>query len=150
MISRILSSQASTSGTGAAETASSRRIRSTGVHLCFRASPGDLVSENDGLLVRVVTSAANPTPSETEAAEGDGPLALSARPGKAGYNAFFAPRYLEPMLDRLQTPLRNGVSVTVAVLEEEKQGEANDLGVAVALILLCESEISLDACHHLD
>lgn len=95
------------------------------------------------------TAATNPTPSELgcgdggeTSGEGEGggegpPLVLAARPGKAGYNAFFSPAYLEPPLERSQTVLARGGDVLIQVAEQgEKQSEANDLGVAVALVLL--------------
>ncbi|GAA6015069.1 hypothetical protein JCM8202_004870 [Rhodotorula sphaerocarpa] len=135
VISEILSSQASTSS--ASSTASSRRIRKTRVFLRFR-SPAYELDATDRVVLQVSTSRVNPpsAPSPPPASEQQPqPLALSARPGKAGFNAFFAPAYLEPVLDRAQEALRQGGEVLVAVLEDGKQSEANDLGIAVALIL---------------
>ncbi|KWU46929.1 initiator tRNA phosphoribosyl transferase [Rhodotorula sp. JG-1b] len=131
VISRILStsssssdqSQPSTSAGATKATSPIRRIRRTGLQISIR------------------TASTNPTPSDLDSGDGEtteeGPLALAARPGKAGYNAFFSPAYLEPPLERAQTVLARGGDVLVQVAEEgEKQSEANDLGVAVALVLL--------------
>ncbi|GAA5981442.1 hypothetical protein JCM10908_004110 [Rhodotorula pacifica] len=142
VISHILSNQASTSAavTTTSTAPTSRRIRKTGVHLGFRASSAD-TAPADTMLVQVHTAATNPATSEGNNVKNGGTdsnpaILLSARPGKAGYNSFFAPVYLEPALDRVQTALAQGESVLISVLEDEKQSEANDLGVAVALTLL--------------
>jgi tRNA A64-2'-O-ribosylphosphate transferase len=154
VISRILStsssdgSQPSTSAAADAKASPPvRRIRRTGVQLQFRATspvepvPGSTSTEQ--LQISIRTASTNPTPSDLGGGEtakeggGEAPLALSTRPGKAGYNAFFSPAYLEPPLERAQTALARGGDVLIQVAEEGgKQSEANDLGVAVALILL--------------
>lgn len=107
--------------------------------LRFR-SPAYELDATDRVVLQVSTSSVNPpsAPSPPPASEQQPqPLALSARPGKAGFNAFFAPAYLEPVLDHAQEALRQGREVLVAVLEDGKQSEANDLGIAVALVLFC-------------
>lgn len=158
VISRILSctsdSQPPTSAAAAKAPPSIRRIRRTGVQLQFRAtSPAELApppsTSTEQFQMFLQTAATNPTPSELgcgdggeTSGEGEGggegpPLVLAARPGKAGYNAFFSPAYLEPPLERSQTVLARGGDVLIQVAEQgEKQSEANDLGVAVALVLL--------------
>lgn len=154
VISRILStsssdgSQPSTSAAADAKASPPiRRIRRTGVQLQFRATwpvePVPASTSTEQLQISIRTASTNPTPSDLGGGEtakeggGEAPLALSARPGKAGYNAFFSPAYLEPPLERAQTALARGGDVLIQVAEEGgKQSEANDLGVAVALILL--------------
>ena len=153
VISRILStsssssdqSQPSTSAGATKATSPIRRIRRTGVQLQFRATspaePTPSSASTEQLQISIRTASTNPTPSDLDSGDGEtteeGPLALAARPGKAGYNAFFSPAYLEPPLERAQTVLARGGDVLVQVAEEgEKQSEANDLGVAVALVLL--------------
>lgn len=64
------------------------------------------------------------------------------KPGKAGYPTFFTPA-LERAIELVSNRLRRGASssscdVLIRVEPSESQSEANDLGVAVALILLGE------------
>lgn len=146
VISRILSAQSAPSSTAAAAAAAEtvspvRRIRKTGLQLQFRA-PATAPASNEPtdrgqFHIRVRTASTNPIVAADEPNATSSPVSLSARPGKAGYTAFFAPPYLEPVLDRAQTTLSRGDDVVVAVTEGPKQSEASDLGVAIALILLC-------------
>ncbi|GAA5878194.1 hypothetical protein JCM3774_005838 [Rhodotorula dairenensis] len=153
VISRILSAQLAPSSTATTATTvpPTRRIRKTGVQLQFRApatataTASAPAADREQLCIQVQTATVNPavvvgggsTDDRESTAVETGPVTLSARPGKAGYSAFFAPQYLEPVLDRAQTTLARGDDVVVSVLEDTlKQSEANDLGVAVALILL--------------
>ncbi|BGP28754.1 tRNA A64-2'-O-ribosylphosphate transferase [Rhodotorula toruloides] len=127
VIERILAAE----DTPATSTASSPiPIRQTGLHLRF-AVPSDTPPPSGQVSISVTTTK-TPSPSDDSTQPSD----LSAKPGKAGYNSFFAPDYLEPVLSNASTALRNGRGVCISVEKGEAQSEANDLGVAVSLILL--------------
>ncbi|GAA5897448.1 hypothetical protein JCM6882_001889 [Rhodosporidiobolus microsporus] len=124
-------------------------IRSTGLSLAFAVDPAALPSPSPDtpLLITVATSrtapASNSTSSTSPASSSPTPkrLDLLTRPGKAGYNSFFSAALASPLtaaLEAATAALKEGKEVRVAVAknEEGSQGEANDLGVAVALILL--------------
>ncbi|GAA5997372.1 tRNA A64-2'-O-ribosylphosphate transferase [Rhodotorula paludigena] len=111
-------------------TPSSTQIRSTNLYLRFAASSAGSAAD-DTTLITVSASKAPPLTDSTPS-----PTSLSAKPGKAGYNSFFSPAYLEPALELATDKLSQGSKVCVSVLAGEAQSEANDLGVAVALILL--------------
>ncbi|GJN92240.1 hypothetical protein Rhopal_005270-T1 [Rhodotorula paludigena] len=115
-------------------TPSSTQIRSTNLYLRFAASSADSAAD-DTTLINVGASKA-PPPTDSNPL----PTSLSAKPGKAGYNSFFSPAYLEPALELATDKLRQGSKVCVSVLAGEAQSEANDLGVAVALILLVSKD----------
>ncbi|BGO96539.1 tRNA A64-2'-O-ribosylphosphate transferase [Rhodotorula toruloides] len=106
------------------------RIRQTGLYLRF-AVPTDESPTSDLFDISISTSK-TPSPS----AHSSQTSHLSAKPGKAGYNSFFALDYLEPVLSNASVALRDARGVCISVEKGEAQSEANDLGVAVSLILL--------------
>ncbi|GAA6006658.1 hypothetical protein JCM10207_005009 [Rhodosporidiobolus poonsookiae] len=117
-------------------------VRSTGLALAFAADPASLPTppSADRPLVIVSTSKSAPNAADTVDPAAS-QLHLLAKPGKAGYVSFFSPAPesgLSIALAKATARLRNGVEVRIAVArnEEGSQSEANDLGVAVALILL--------------
>ncbi|KAL7340901.1 tRNA A64-2'-O-ribosylphosphate transferase [Rhodotorula toruloides] len=114
----------------ASSASSPTRIRQTGLYLRF-AVPSNAPAPSDLFAISISTSK---TPSPT--ADSTQPCHLCAKPGKAGYNSFFAPDYLEPVLSNASTALRDGRGVCILVEKGEAQSEANDLGVAMSLILL--------------
>ncbi|KAM0755461.1 initiator tRNA phosphoribosyl transferase [Meredithblackwellia eburnea MCA 4105] len=65
-----------------------------------------------------------------------GPITLKARTGKSGYPLFFSNSNLDVVVERASDLLREGGKVEIGTMKSEQQGEANDLGVAVGLILL--------------
>ncbi|GAA5924611.1 hypothetical protein JCM1841_003441 [Sporobolomyces salmonicolor] len=104
------------------------QIRATKIHLRFAADPStDIPADISHITITVSKTAAvsveMPTPKD-----------LVARPGKAGYATFFAA--IEPSLELATKAIKEGRGVAVTVARCESQSEANDLGVAVALILL--------------
>lgn len=117
----------------ASSASSPTRIRQTGLYLRF-AVPSNAPAPSDLFAISISTSK---TPSPT--ADSTQPCHLCAKPGKAGYNSFFAPDYLEPVLSNASTALRDGRGVCILVEKGEAQSEANDLGVAMSLILLGKS-----------
>ncbi|GAA5957602.1 hypothetical protein JCM21900_000764, partial [Sporobolomyces salmonicolor] len=130
VIARILNESslpASLAATSLSPTAFTQ-IRATKIHLRFAADPSiDIPAGLSHITITVSKTAAvsveMPTPKD-----------LVARPGKAGYATFFAG--LEPSLELATKAIKGGRGVAVTVARCESQSEANDLGVAVALILL--------------
>ncbi|CEQ38706.1 SPOSA6832_00140 [Sporobolomyces salmonicolor] len=108
------------------------QIRATKIHLRFAADPStDIPADISHITITVSKTAAvsveMPTPKD-----------LVARPGKAGYATFFAA--IEPSLELATKAIKEGRGVAVTVARCESQSEANDLGVAVALILLVSKD----------
>ncbi|GAA5866393.1 hypothetical protein JCM1840_001300 [Sporobolomyces johnsonii] len=130
VIARILdesSLSASLAATSLVPTAFTQ-IRATKIHLRFAADPSiDIPEDLSHVIITVSKTAA--VSSEMPA-----PKDLAARPGKAGYAAFFTG--LEPSLELATNSIKEGRGVVVTVAPSESQSEANDLGIAVALILL--------------
>ncbi|GAA5903324.1 hypothetical protein JCM8208_002274 [Rhodotorula glutinis] len=112
----------------APDSAPAVEIRSTRLKLRF-AAPSDAPSSEGSTRISVTTTKA---PHSDDVS----PTRLVAKPGKAGYNAFFSPAALEPTLELATEKLRAGESVLVEAAKCEAQSEANDLGVAIALLLL--------------
>ncbi|BGP21574.1 tRNA A64-2'-O-ribosylphosphate transferase [Rhodotorula toruloides] len=127
VIDRILAMR---DASDASSASSPIRIRQTNLHLRFAVST-DTPSPSDLLDFAIATSKTPSTPSNPTNL-----CRLSAKPGKAGYNSFFAPNYLEPTLNKAATRLRDGQGMCISVEQGEAQSEANDLGVAVSLVLL--------------
>ncbi|GAA6056027.1 hypothetical protein JCM3770_002148 [Rhodotorula araucariae] len=101
-------------------------IRSTGLSLRFAVSSDEPVPKG----TTAITVGASKTTADASSTH------LVAKPGKAGYNSFFSPAFLDPTLALATDKLRGGGKVLVQVLKGEAQSEANDLGVAIALLLL--------------
>ncbi|GAA5945048.1 hypothetical protein JCM3775_004269 [Rhodotorula graminis] len=112
----------------APDSAPAIEVRSTRLRLRF-AAPPDAPSSEDSTKISV-------TATKAPRSDALSPTRLVAKPGKAGYNAFFSPAALEPTLELATEKLRAGEGVLVEVVKGEMQSEANDLGVAVALLLL--------------
>ncbi|BGP36497.1 tRNA A64-2'-O-ribosylphosphate transferase [Rhodotorula kratochvilovae] len=114
-------------------------IRSTGLSLRFAISPDEPVPEG----TTAITVGASKAPA------GASPTHLVAKPGKAGYNTFFAPAFLDPALALAREKLCAGEKLLVQVQRGEAQSEANDLGVALVLLLLArlytDEAVLLDA-----
>lgn len=133
VIARILASSLaslSTLSLSAGVSVPSVEVRSTGLSLRFAVPHCD----NAGTGATTITVATSKTASSPDNLS---PTHLVAKPGKAGYNTFFSPAVLSPTLGLATDKLRGGEGVLIEVLKGEAQGEANDLGVAIALLLLC-------------
>lgn len=133
VIARILASSLanlSTLSLSAGVSVPSVEVRSTGLSLRFAVPHCD----NAGTGATTITVATSKTASSPDNLS---PTHLVAKPGKAGYNTFFSPAFLSPTLGLATDKLRGGEGVLIEVLKGEAQGEANDLGVAIALLLLC-------------
>ncbi|BGP12529.1 hypothetical protein JCM10213_007627 [Rhodosporidiobolus nylandii] len=117
-------------------------VRSTNLSLAFAAEASALASSSAPLITIAVSKSA-PTSSAlpTDSPPPSSPIALLTRPGKPGYPSFFSSAEgsaLRQALGLAEGELKEGREVRVAVLKNEEgwQSEANDLGVAVGLILL--------------
>jgi len=132
VISRILDDSSLSSNlarTTLSFPSNSTRIRETDLRLAFAVeSPGELPQST---LQIAVEASKNSTPPPNEEPN---PLHLSSKPGKAGYNTFFGK--LEPTLEAATKTIRGKEDVVVLTKPSDSQSEANDLGLAVALILL--------------
>ncbi|GAA5842434.1 hypothetical protein JCM5353_006772 [Sporobolomyces roseus] len=132
IISRILDESSLSSNlakTTLSSSFASTRIRDTSLRLAFAVDcPGEL---SESALRIALDVSKNSTISSTEEPN---PLHLCSKPGKAGYNTFFG--NLEPTLQAATKSIGEGKDVIVIVKPSGSQGEANDLGLAVALILL--------------
>ncbi|GAA5923404.1 tRNA A64-2'-O-ribosylphosphate transferase [Sporobolomyces koalae] len=125
--SSISNTLASTS-ISSSSTDPSVRIRTTRLRLAFAVeSLGDISPET--LPVSIAVSKTATSSDDVE------PTVLSAKPGKAGYNSFFT--NLEPTLElATKHMVEKDNDVAVFVKPSDSQSEANDLGMAVALVLL--------------
>ncbi|GAA5969139.1 hypothetical protein JCM11641_007481 [Rhodosporidiobolus odoratus] len=121
-------------------------IRSTNLSFAFAVDAASLPSAPSPS-APFITIAASKTassslpPMSAETGTAPQPIDLVVRPGKAGYAAFFdssSNSRLSHALSAATNKLKSIEEVRVAVLknEEGNQSEANDLGVAFALVLL--------------
>jgi len=139
VISRILdqtslaSNLASTTISPSSSGHSSTRIRSTRIALAFAVdSSGELLPTSTSISV----AATKVLPPDSAGAQSN-PLELIAKPGKAGYSSFF--NNLEQTIELASRKIReNEGDIVIFVRPSDSQSEANDLGIAVALILLGE------------
>lgn len=124
-------------------------IRSTNLSFAFAVDAASLPSAPSPT-APFITIAASKTassslpPMSAETGTAPRPIDLVVRPGKAGYAAFFdssSNSRLSHALSAATNKLQSIEEVRVAVLknEEGNQSEANDLGVAFALVLLSTS-----------
>ncbi|GAA6011828.1 hypothetical protein JCM11491_000764 [Sporobolomyces phaffii] len=107
------------------------RIRSTFVNLAFAVdSPGELTWTTTTISISATKTLPPRSPEDVSDA-----LQLTSKPGKAGYTSFFG--NLEKTID-LATQVIKEVEkdIVINVNPSESQSEANDLGIALALILL--------------
>lgn len=109
----------------------------TRVNLSFAVdSPGDVPATTTLISV----DATKNLPTQLTGDEPD-PLTLVAKPGKAGYNSFF--NNLERTIEVATKKIREeDQDMVVCVKPSDSQSEANDLGLAVALILLGKSKVA--------
>lgn len=144
-ISRILDQTsispglASTSISNSSTLSSSTRIRSTRINLAF------VVDKLGGLpstTMSISVAATKVLPPSRSIDDESHPSDLVAKPGKAGYTSFFT--NLEKTLELASKQIReeNG-DVAIYVRPSDSQSEANDLGIAIALILLGENFLAL-------
>ncbi|GAA5909073.1 tRNA A64-2'-O-ribosylphosphate transferase [Sporobolomyces salmoneus] len=137
IIARILdetllsSNLASTSLSNPSSTASSTRIRKTRISLAFAVDPP---TDQSPISLSVSVAATKTLPPPLSSEEPANPFDLMAKPGKAGYNTFF--NNLEQTIELASAGIKEDQEVVILVRPSDTQSEANDLGVAVALILL--------------
>ncbi|GAA5992732.1 hypothetical protein JCM5350_004294 [Sporobolomyces pararoseus] len=137
-ISRILDETsistglASTSISNRSTPSSSTRIRSTRINLAFVVDKlGELPSTTQSISV-AATKVIPPSRSIDDESD---PLDLVAKPGKAGYTSFFT--NLEKTLELASKQIREeNRDVVIYVRPSDSQSEADDLGIAITLILL--------------
>ncbi|GAA6032014.1 hypothetical protein JCM8097_003388 [Rhodosporidiobolus ruineniae] len=117
-------------------------IRSTGISLAFAVDRSSVPSPSsaDPLLISVESLICPPSSSDSlSSSSSSDSFHLLTKPGKAGYASFFSPSSsLHAALEKAEKELRDGREVRIAAVKsgEGKQSETNDLGAAVALILL--------------
>ncbi|GAA6059869.1 hypothetical protein JCM10212_007074 [Sporobolomyces blumeae] len=124
----LASTMASTS-LASAPRDTSIRVRSTRIRLGFACEPSPVEASDRQIVVGTAKDASSPS------VETHDPSNLSVKPRKAGYPAFFG--RLDSTLAFAAKTLRGQEGdVVISVRLSEAQSEANDLGVALALILL--------------
>lgn len=113
-------------------------IRSTHITLEFATTSRPSFSPVASRII--IEAAKGPLAPSTPSADPESTLVLPAKTGKAGYHPFFAS--LDPVVAFAEQKLRAGEAVGVEVTQcEGAQGEANDLGAALVLVLLGESTL---------
>jgi tRNA A64-2'-O-ribosylphosphate transferase len=127
VIAFILSSLPSSSS----PTSHSTPIRTTRISLAFATESPSTPSPTTSTIF-IQPTLLDPTPSLDSSTR-----TIVARMGKKGYHAFFAS--LEPALAFAEEGLRSDRTVEIVTGVSESQSDANDLGIAVALVLLGES-----------
>lgn len=114
---------------------SAKQIRQTPLFIDFSTS--SMPTPIEGTTQLVVAASPGPTAPSVETATEEvlqGVTTISARTGKMGYPLFFSS--LDERLEVATRALDKGERVQVSVSKSEAQSDANDLGVAVLLILL--------------